>query len=68
MWLVMCATGAALAQDAPAPDAALLEFLGEWTDASGRFVDPTLEGVTPSAGEDVPGEVVPHEEVQDEAP
>ncbi|MBX9607597.1 MAG: hypothetical protein K2Y51_15350 [Gammaproteobacteria bacterium] len=68
VWLAMCATGAALAQDAPPPDVELLEFLGEWTDASGRFVDPTLEGATPSASDEMTGDGVTAGEVQDDAP
>lgn len=68
VWLAMCATGAALAQDAPPPDAELLEFLGEWTDASGRFVDPTLEDAPPPASDERPGDGVTADEVQDDAP
>ena len=69
MWLAMCATGAALAQDAPPPEVELLEFLGEWTDASGRFVDPTLEGASapPASDERLDGGATA-DEVQDDAP
>lgn len=68
VWLAMCATGAALAQDAPPPDVELLEFLGEWTDASGRFVDPTIEESAPPVSDEMPDDGTTADEVQDDAP